>query len=206
MSKKGRKRRTSERTMRRLAKKREVVVNYLISEGFEVAPNASDKDILLLAYSKFERDLPDKKMTVPGMHSRYTAVIRWAGEAHPFRALGPKPRAAEPMPKAVYSVDDALKFYESYEWRKLRYRILKRDGAQCQLCGATRADGLKLHVDHIKPLRKNWSLRLDPKNLQVLCEVCNHGKGNWDETDWRQQSAGESHELEGGHECGSRDF
>jgi len=22
----------------------------------------------------------------------------------------------------------------------------------------------------------------------VLCEVCNHGKGNWDETDWRPEA------------------
>lgn len=28
-------------------------------------------------------------------------------------------------------------------------------------------------------------LALSMDNLQVLCGDCNHGKGNWDVTDWR---------------------
>jgi 5-methylcytosine-specific restriction endonuclease McrA len=80
-------------------------------------------------------------------------------------------------------------FLASYEWRRVRMVVLKRDGARCACCGATPADGLKMHVDHIKPRRKYPELALDPANLQVLCEVCNHGKGNWDETDWRHGEA-----------------
>lgn len=74
------------------------------------------------------------------------------------------------------------RFYLSYEWRKLRYLTLKKYGRRCMACGETKG---KMHVDHIKPVRKYWELRLDPTNLQVLCEVCNHGKGSWDETDHR---------------------
>jgi 5-methylcytosine-specific restriction endonuclease McrA len=74
------------------------------------------------------------------------------------------------------------KFYSTYEWRKVRYKVLKKYGSKCMCCGS--ADR-PIHVDHIKPLRKYWHLRLDPDNLQVLCEECNHGKGNWDETDFR---------------------
>jgi HNH endonuclease len=80
-------------------------------------------------------------------------------------------------------------FLQSYEWRALRMQALKRDGARCQCCGATPDDGVKMHVDHIKPRRKFPHLALDLNNLQVLCEVCNHGKGNWDETDWRKQES-----------------
>lgn len=76
-------------------------------------------------------------------------------------------------------------FLRSYEWRELRMRVLKRDGAKCACCGATPANGAVMNVDHIKPRRTHPELALDPNNCQVLCETCNHGKGNWDATDWR---------------------
>lgn len=78
-------------------------------------------------------------------------------------------------------------FLQSYEWRSLRMRVLRDHGARCMCCGATPDDGLRMHVDHIKPRRQYPHLALEYKNLQVLCEVCNHGKGNWDQTDWRRQ-------------------
>jgi 5-methylcytosine-specific restriction endonuclease McrA len=81
------------------------------------------------------------------------------------------------------AVTDA--FYDSYEWRKLRYRALVQHGGQCMACGRTRKDGVILHVDHIKPRKKFPELQLTLSNLQVLCHECNHGKSNWDQTDWR---------------------
>ena len=75
-------------------------------------------------------------------------------------------------------------FYASYRWRKARYLVLLKHGGHCAACGRSKNDGVAIHVDHIKPLRKNWNLRLDPENLQPLCEECNHGKGNWDSTNW----------------------
>lgn len=83
-------------------------------------------------------------------------------------------------------------FYKSWEWRTLRMQVLQKAGRRCQCCGSTPADfdvngrPIKLVVDHIKPLSKHWDLRLDPQNLQVLCDECNQGKGAWDQTDWRQ--------------------
>jgi 5-methylcytosine-specific restriction endonuclease McrA len=80
-------------------------------------------------------------------------------------------------------------FLSTYAWRKLRMEALKKYGPRCQCCGATPADGAVMNVDHIKP-RKKWpSLALDLNNLQVLCHDCNHGKGNWDETDWRSAAS-----------------
>ena len=76
-------------------------------------------------------------------------------------------------------------FYVSFQWRQARYTILKKSAGCCMLCNR---NDLPLHVDHIKPLRKYWHLRLNLDNLQVLCEECNHGKGNWDESDWRPQA------------------
>lgn len=86
-------------------------------------------------------------------------------------------------PKHVVSDD----FLRSYEWRKVRMVALKKFGARCQCCGASPENGVMIHVDHIKPRRLFPHLALDVDNLQVLCEVCNHGKGNWDQTDWRPE-------------------
>lgn len=90
-------------------------------------------------------------------------------------------------PKARKKKNDVNsdEFLASYEWRKLRMKVLEKFGARCQCCGRSRADGISIHVDHIKPRRKYPELALEFDNLQVLCNECNHGKGNWSETDWR---------------------
>lgn len=77
-------------------------------------------------------------------------------------------------------------FLDSYEWRRARMAALKLHGAKCQCCGATPKDGARMHVDHIKPRKLFPHLALELNNLQVLCHECNHGKGNWDMTDWRE--------------------
>jgi len=78
-------------------------------------------------------------------------------------------------------------FLLSYEWRVTRMKVLVRDGARCACCGSTAKDGVRMNVDHIKPRKTHPELALNMSNLQVLCEVCNHGKSNWDTTDWRKQ-------------------
>lgn len=80
---------------------------------------------------------------------------------------------------------DRKDFYNSPEWRAVRYAALKLYGAMCQCCGATRKDGKIMHVDHIKPRSTHPHLELEITNLQVLCEDCNLGKSNRDSTDWR---------------------
>lgn len=79
----------------------------------------------------------------------------------------------------------SISFYESDEWRQLRYKVLKRDKGRCLLCGRGVAENVILHVDHIKPRSKYPHLELIEDNLQTLCEDCNLGKSNIDETDWR---------------------
>lgn len=87
----------------------------------------------------------------------------------------------------VWSIAQGHKFYASIEWKRIRYAVLKEHGTICQCCGQGRNTdkGIQIHVDHIKSLRKFPELRLDKKNLQVLCSDCNSGKGNIDDTDWR---------------------
>lgn len=78
-------------------------------------------------------------------------------------------------------------FYNSREWRELRFDVLKQMREEhgkvfCQLCFA---ENTQMHVDHIKPRSKYPELELDKSNLQVLCASCNFGKSNRDDTDFR---------------------
>lgn len=76
-------------------------------------------------------------------------------------------------------------FLSTFEWKALRMQALTLHGAKCQCCGATPSIGAVMNVDHVKPRKFYPELALKLDNLQILCHDCNHGKGNWDETDWR---------------------
>lgn len=97
----------------------------------------------------------------------------------------PKYLSKKPYHHRSYLTVDNNEFLNSYEWRKVRLIVLKRDGSKCACCGATPATGAVMNVDHIKPRKTHPELALDTNNLQVLCHECNHGKGNWDDTDFR---------------------
>lgn len=111
------------------------------------------------------------------------------------KAKGKPPKSLTPVANVQKFIDKSTidpradEFLSSFEWRALRMMALKKLGAKCQCCGATPAQGLMMHVDHIKPRKTHPELALSLDNLQVLCEVCNHGKGNWDDTDWRKTPA-----------------
>lgn len=92
-------------------------------------------------------------------------------------------REKRPFTKEEYYIK-ANEFYKSAEWRKVRYEVLREKGGKCQCCGRSAKDGVVMHVDHIIPLSKDWSKRLDKNNLQVLCEDCNVGKSNTDSIRW----------------------
>lgn len=84
-------------------------------------------------------------------------------------------------------------FYASWEWAQVRYEALQIHGRQCMCCGWTPEPGGKgkLCVDHIKPRSKYPALALDVNNLQVLCSLCNRGKSNIYEDDFRAEWHGE---------------
>jgi len=129
---------------------------------------------------------------------------KWAAEGHRIRkereeyekrfrvALLPeqkKPSLSVTVPTQsiprVLPPPETDAFLKSYEWRKIRMLAIKKYGRACQCCGATGV----INVDHIKPRRFFPELALDLNNLQILCDECNHGKGNWDMTDWRPNAA-----------------
>ena len=78
-------------------------------------------------------------------------------------------------------------FYRSWQWKELRYEVLKFYGSTCMLCGACSLDGKRMVVDYTRPISKYPKLALDFHNCQVLCNDCNMGKGNKDESDWRPE-------------------
>ena len=53
---------------------------------------------------------------------------------------------------------------------------------QCALWGATSAER-RIEVEHIIPRSKGGSN--DESNLQAVCDECNRGKSNTDDTDFR---------------------
>lgn len=137
------------------------------------------------------RHLPDHKSEVNFIIPNWNKIVE-AGKLYgePSRKTKRKKRRE----KAYTDRDNAAKFqarkirvsfYDSREWKALRYQALKLNDGRCQLCGRTRSDGVKLHVDHIKPRSRHPELQLELGNLQVLCEDCNLGKGNKCVRDWR---------------------
>lgn len=125
---------------------------------------------------------------------RYELLRSWAAKDQPparpkvkavVSALGIQFRTVKSSKKAGRKASDD--FLLSYEWRRLRMEVIVERGARCECCGATPKDnGIVINVDHIKPRKLYPALALEKSNLQILCDVCNHGKGNWNETDWRE--------------------
>lgn len=108
------------------------------------------------------------------------------GDIHPhsqLKFLAGKVRRLDDKPK--FKCKTKKDFYSSRAWKILRYQAFERYGNKCACCGATPADGLVMHVDHIKPKSTHPDLALDIENLQILCEDCNVGKINQWDTDWR---------------------
>lgn len=99
--------------------------------------------------------------------------------------LGPVFDSLMKSQKVKEEREAADKFYDSWEWKRVRYMAIKRSNGCCEACG-TSGKNVSLVVDHIKPRAKFPELALSLDNLQVLCKDCNMGKGRWDETDWRQ--------------------
>jgi 5-methylcytosine-specific restriction endonuclease McrA len=59
--------------------------------------------------------------------------------------------------------------------------ILERDQYRCVICGKGRADGVELHVDHIRP--RHLGGRSEIENGQTLCAQCNFRKKVYKQTE-----------------------
>lgn len=182
--------RKHEKWKRRREAKREAIAMWLTEYGAEV-DDKTDARLIRSAYSHFGYQINGKQSV--HSHSRvmahYNAIQQWIGGELPKVPVKPaaKKKTVRKKPEKVQTADA---FYRSHAWRRLRYVLLQRYDARCMLCGQNYRDhGVIVHVDHIKPIRLHWDLRLDIENLQVLCEECNHGKGSKYSDDWRPASA-----------------
>lgn len=71
-------------------------------------------------------------------------------------------------------------FYRSKQWRELRAVVMHK---QLGLCQQHLSEGHPTPgniVDHIIPIKKDWSKRLLESNLQVLCIGCHNRKTKMD--------------------------
>ncbi|MEA2839719.1 MAG: 5-methylcytosine-specific restriction enzyme [Methylobacteriaceae bacterium] len=59
---------------------------------------------------------------------------------------------------------------------RVRWKVFKRDGFKCVVCGRTATDDVRLEVDHIHPVSHGGDD--SETNLRTLCNLCNAGKSN----------------------------
>lgn len=62
-------------------------------------------------------------------------------------------------------------------WRRLRLKILKRDGYQCQIRYPSICTGRATTVDKVIPAAREPGRALDSTNLRGACRPCNEHKG-----------------------------
>jgi 5-methylcytosine-specific restriction enzyme A len=65
----------------------------------------------------------------------------------------------------------AAAFYGSNEWDRLRRARMVIDHGLCQACLQEKRITMADVVDHIKPIRWNWDMRLVLSNLRSLCHL-----------------------------------
>lgn len=135
----------------------------------------TDKSFCKLENSNAGRRLTEKSESAPEGR-------RLCNICSDLQDFGSGPSGARPA-KRNKSKDS--EFYQSWEWAQLRFEVLRRFGPKCMCCGASARDCIKIVVDHIKPRRLYPELELEFSNMQVLCDLCNRGKGGKDETDFR---------------------
>lgn len=58
------------------------------------------------------------------------------------------------------------------KWKRKRYKILRRDGYECQCCKMSKDDGATLHVHHTYYLYDSYAWQYDDSALITYCSRC----------------------------------
>jgi hypothetical protein len=129
------------------------------------------------------RDIPHSEI-VPWLMSEYQKRNGkpFADPDRQIRMLGQKGFLIKKA-KGVYHYDpDAVINRELEDFSEEQKETIKRrDGYKCVVCGKGLADGIELHVDHIKPKDLGGQATLD--NGQTLCAKHNFMKKNLNQTE-----------------------
>lgn len=171
---------------RKLDRKRTSILRWLEEEvGCKLSDDPTHLEIITVAREHLGVKSKSEPKSISALNGAYAHLMQVA--------FYPEKNSSgyvihKPVREKVTDKRDIEGFYKTYSWRNLRYKTVKASNGKCAACGRDPSDGIKLNVDHIKPVKRYWDLRLSPDNLQVLCNECNHGKASWDETDWREPS------------------
>lgn len=94
----------------------------------------------------------------------------YCGRIHDRKYICDKKPKAQKRQKSKEDI-----FRWSYDWKVMREYIMRRDKYLCVAClndlpgTIRRLNNEDLSVHHIRPLKTNFELRLDEKNLITLC-------------------------------------
>lgn len=129
-----------------------------------------------------------KKRRAPNHQERMAAAHKIANETiSKHKSKSASVHTSKKTKKGPKKKSDA--FYASWEWAQVRYEALRIYEHRCMCCGWQKGDTARgfLCVDHIKPRSKFPALALDVTNMQILCGLCNRGKSNIYQDDWRDE-------------------
>lgn len=174
-------------TNRSLYEKYQAELSNLPSKISEKDLQSENLDISKLPEYQVVEDCLIKGMIYkPVIHTEYIVEVKYVSsenyKSYVKRGYYSIQEIQEIINKFKQSKEKQIHEKESKEYQRslmtptLRYQILKRDGFKCTICGRTVEDGIKLHVDHIKPVSKGGLTT--PSNLRTLCNECNSGKSD----------------------------
>jgi hypothetical protein len=160
--------------------------NTFISSHTEPFPVSSDSiDWVVYRYVLFFPIYDSYIRIARGEPVRFLDLIakanHWLMEVNPSESDPAEMRSS-------LSEESAVRAKEAAEQRvkvmpAIRWQVFQRDRWKCVSCGRGSQHDAILHVDHIIPRSKGGQDALD--NYQTLCDACNIGKSNKDNTDLR---------------------
>ena len=140
----------------------------------------ADLKVPLANYQRFEKELCEENQLSPVRNVTFNGVVSYTSPQGRNSYRNPQIFDEKELYDVMEEIDrldrrkETAQYQRQMMTQKMRYVIMKRDGFRCTICGRTAEDGIKLHVDHIRPVSKGG--KTVPENLRTLCEDCNLGK------------------------------